>query len=865
MEQSNYQPRQYFFSGNSIILDQYADINERFDQNFEDAVIDPSYSVVRSQYQSHNYEMSQSEYVSQPHFDNNCGNTQSKNLNSQQNRRNSGNSRQNQQTVQAETNEFREDKGKKFKLVPQQLLETFRRICVKKLGYMPHDHELLNEKFQEYRKLSNSKEAVIKDPIIIELLKHSDEDVNYSLKKLQDEYRKNIEAKLEKQKNEKNSQSENKTTSHPKLDKKILNRLYPYQKQKTSTDFKEFFKNLIDAYNDEKGTLSNKWGVLMDYLSNQKNKNNNKKIQWEDGAKDLETKMREFLSSENLIKRLQNMYQKSIGFYTTNAESLIDYWEKKIPEKTKYQLGLYSYDRDVLYKLLKKNEQDYKEEKQKEEEQLLEDLKRNERENEENKRTKEEYEKLQKKFDKLAKPKDKWKTGRVMLKLKKMFKYDNIIKKMIKNEFMDNKPFKYPEEYAIYDDDDARKTVFRSGLEKQVPKLNDQKVYEEMEDKPKKYLEETYENDKVNDEKIDKEKRKIYNEDCALEKYLREQAIEYYKRMKQRLINKKFELISKLLNRIYANMLTEHPNATKRKFKKIGYSTFKKAGKFKKMHIYYPNSLKYYFFSLVRRIGENENGELEIAPLKNLPFWGSAMSNNCKVHSNGCPVDCIYNTHNDMLLQQRSSNYKQIYAPNKMKELRKDERFNFWKRPELIEEKEKIFMNLGDAKNCTFEPKINKLDKDEDVIKGLSKEELVQKRLHNREWVNKMGPEFKDRFPLVYKEGMCKFVKGIFAEGRYDKALNELKKAFNLDKIEAFFDAEKGINTKKKVQPKKQAQGEEKKDDSENEPKKESKIDKENNDNQNNNNYNNNQSNMNKNDKKEQNVREDNFSNTKNR
>jgi hypothetical protein len=329
--------------------------------------------------------------------------------------------------------------------------------------------------------------------------------------------------------------------------------------------------------------------------------------------------------------------------------------------------------------------------------------------------------------------------------------------------------------------------------------------------------------------------------------------------MMQRLAKGKIELISKFLNRIYEKMEKEYPNATKRKFRKIGYTRKIK----RKMLIKYPNSFKYYFFSLVRRIGINEDGKAKIAPVENIPFWGPAMSNSCKVHTDGCPVDCIHNTHNDMLMQQRSSNYKQIYAPNKMKNLRKDERFNFWKRPELIKEKEKIFMNLGDAKNCTFEPKINKLDKDEDLINGLTKEELVQKRLHNREWVNKMGPEFKDRFPLLYKEGMCKFVKGIFAEGRYDKALNELKKAFNLEKIEAFFDAERGINTKKKVQPKQKPDKEEEKKD--NEPKKE--LEKENNvnSNQQQNNNINNQSNMNKNDKKEQDVREDNFSNPKNR
>ena len=36
-----------------------------------------------------------------------------------------------------------------------------------------------------------------------------------------------------------------------------------------------------------------------------------------------------------------------------------------------------------------------------------------------------------------------------MVDLQKKFKYDNIIKKMVKNEFKDNKLFKFPDEYAV--------------------------------------------------------------------------------------------------------------------------------------------------------------------------------------------------------------------------------------------------------------------------------------------------------------------------------------------------------------------------------------------------------------------------------
>ena len=38
---SSYQPRQYLFDGNSILLNKYADVEEqKYDQNFEDVVED---------------------------------------------------------------------------------------------------------------------------------------------------------------------------------------------------------------------------------------------------------------------------------------------------------------------------------------------------------------------------------------------------------------------------------------------------------------------------------------------------------------------------------------------------------------------------------------------------------------------------------------------------------------------------------------------------------------------------------------------------------------------------------------------------------------------------------------------------------
>ena len=113
--------------------------------------------------------------------------------------------------------------------------------------------------------------------------------------------------------------------------------------------------------------------------------------------------------------------------------------------------------------------------------------------------TKEEREKN---INRLSVPKNRYETGLAMLALQKDFKYDNIIKKMIKNEFKDNKIFKFPEEYAVRDEDEQN-LIFRhqsKGIKK-----------DENEEKIKEQIEEAYNN--YNEKKdlglLEKEKKNL--------------------------------------------------------------------------------------------------------------------------------------------------------------------------------------------------------------------------------------------------------------------------------------------------------------------------------------------------------------------
>ena len=42
------------------------------------------------------------------------------------------------------------------------------------------------------------------------------------------------------------------------------------------------------------------------------------------------------------------------------------------------------------------------------------------------------------------------------MKLQHQFPHDAVLQRMIKEEFKDNRVFKYPEEYDVYDDDEEK-------------------------------------------------------------------------------------------------------------------------------------------------------------------------------------------------------------------------------------------------------------------------------------------------------------------------------------------------------------------------------------------------------------------------
>ena len=294
-----------------------------------------------------------------------------------------------------------------------------------------------------------------------------------------------------------------KNTYTIKLTKETEERLYPRlkeiekrEKQKQNCDdFPSFFRKLLKYYHKEKGRYTNNPDTLIDYYKSIPNKEK-KRMEWENGENDLVENMELFFDDEEIINRMSDIFYKHTKFRTYNPTTLHNHWQHFMTKEDRYLNGLSKYSKDDFYSLLdsyfkqkeaekKKNRDEIEEAEKAQKEQEYLDYKTRIRE------TKEEREEL---INKLAQPKDKYKAGRVMLELKDKFQYDNIIKKMIKNEFRDNKLFKFPEEYAVRDEEEQKDIFFKHDLDMSLQqKIPNEKIEKQIEDAYDQY---NYQRDK---------------------------------------------------------------------------------------------------------------------------------------------------------------------------------------------------------------------------------------------------------------------------------------------------------------------------------------------------------------------------------
>ena len=781
--------RQYFLNGNSILKDDYAEIREaktKLDsninypsQNFDNTLNNPmNYSNGNVLYPKDFQKNDNSEYQNNENDKDKKSQTFTPGL------KVTKRSEQNFQMTQTMNTQ-------NIKYLENEVEKLYDYYYMFK-GYFQNDASELFNFYLDFKKRYNKG---IKIPNRIEgLMKYKEEDVDTCIRNflinVRNRFKNNSEYGGSTTLNSKYKRSMSamkgydnnniKNDHNIKFTKDTLKRLYPRQEEiekrneeKLNCDnFHEFFKKLLKLYKKQNKRYTNDKDEIINFWKNIDNKED-KRMQWEDGEMDFIENIELFFNDEEIIQRLSNIYYHYNKMRTYHATILHNYWEHNLTSEIRYLNGLNKYNKDDFFQLLDNNYKQMLSKKNLEIDYEKEGERKRKKQEEIEYRNylKETREELQKKFDELSKPKDRYKTGRVMLKLQDQFKYDNIIKKMIKIEFKDNKLFKFPEEYAIRDEDEQKDILFKLGLNKwELNKNSDDRIEEQVK--------EAYDNYQEKKSKMDAKREKRAKLKKELFDFIEKKVKEYFINMNKRLTKDEngIESINLFLNTMYKEMSQKYKTATRLYFKRPRYEILKKAYRYKKNHTFYPKKLKYYFFRLLRHIGKDNHGNLKIDKKDNCPFWSPSLSNNCKVHGNNCPIYCCHNTHNDLIKESREKNFNTNFNIGKNKKKLKDsETLNLWKRPDLMKQKEQIFMCFDDAQHCTFEPKLSKNLEDKDKI--------IQARINNKKWIEDMGPLFTATRATIYKEGILKVAKIHFSKGEYDETLKILEKGFNIDEI----------------------------------------------------------------------------------
>lgn len=796
MKNQNQNNYMYYFDKRAVLMD-----HDKFDQVFDD-----QYSNNNSQ----NFNNKQNMNNSQTNFKktnvnnfNNSTNTEmlrsNQNFNNSAISNNMNNSMRDSQIKNKNLNETLNNNNQSINVNDQtrtihvnftknEIYETIKSMFLKTKGYIELRDQALFDYFKEYRGFE--KKGIKIPDKIAPLLPLPN---NVIKKALEDEYNLYLAHRLKENHKQDYTNKKKKTHPPPKFSDDTLKRIYPKfveDKVANSKDFQSIeriFERLINLYyvkNNKSYKDSNDDVTIVDFLRNLSEEEKNKyHLKIDEGENALVVEIIKFLSEEEIVDRIRNIYKRKNGFECFHPRPIHDYWDKFISEQEKYQKGLNKFDPDTLYQLLdnKFNQNKLKNNEKKIE---LNKLQEKELEDEKNKykREKAVYKQILKNFNEKAKPKDRWRTGNVMLRLRKKFNYDNIIKKMIQHEFSTNRIFKLPEEYELYDSDKERKIIFKNSVEKKLSKEDENRIFNN--------ILRTKINDKYELEKEQKILNKLRKEDYAMEKYIKNEIVKYYKRLFVEKEKPSSTKKNKLLRQMYNYLIKKHTNACKRRFPKSPmYGT-------KVRHKVVSKELASYFNKVFNRLYVDGDGNVFFSKIDNMSFWAPSLSNYCKIHSNNCPQYCINNTQNKVISIQRKANFKMMHDNEVV--LLEDERLNPWKRKdkELLEEKQKIFLCFNEAEHCTFEPKLNK---NENEIASLTNEEIAKKRISNKAWVEKMGKNYTQRNCLIYKDGICKKAKVMYSAGKFTECINVLKKAFDLDRIKANFDAKFAVIYNKKL------------------------------------------------------------------
>jgi hypothetical protein len=407
--------------------------------------------------------------------------------------------------------------------------------------------------------------------------------------------------------------------------------------------------------------------------------------------------------------------------------------------------------------------------------------------------------------------KDRWKVGRTLLELQKQFPMDDIIKQMVKEEFKNNRVFRYIEEYEVYDEEEevARK-VASSNLEDERDKLRYPKSTKERlknkqgkEDRNKggdivipvdemTALKRNREKivsklKKEAEPELNQERQEKYKEKEEMEKlskHLQEEIKKYFELREQRL-EKKTGTLKNYIANTYKEMVKLYPQEMEQHFPFPDYMKIGGALRYSKATSddkanekrdekvkQYPKEFKGYFLEHFRQYVAVRKGKYVKLKHQKAPVW-IPSSKPCSIDKGLTLGESTVRSTN---VKGKTSKYQLPIARSNTFQLHPWNSQN----EEIKKKMEQIMGSYDDVENCTFRPYIkpstsfNAFSK----VKFTPADEIIPE-----EQVSKMGQNFQDKFPDVYKSGMYNKAQKQFNAGNNVEAIKSLNLGFNMKSL----------------------------------------------------------------------------------
>jgi hypothetical protein len=473
-----------------------------------------------------------------------------------------------------------------------------------------------------------------------------------------------------------------------------------------------------------------------------------------------------YFSRDMIAARLLALYKFIYGFNTKKVDNVVTFWKQLLPDD-KYRAGL-GYRSAVELRQLLQSYLDNRS-RQRAESVLVSQTKQTAATN----KFKAKYAGVKPTpLEELKKSKSRWTLEHNLIELAKKFPLDAVVRKMIKTEVRNTPHLKYALEYETNDDEDEH---MRKSRMRNMSHSTSKKNATASETVGKMRV--TFERMKLAENQVfaaERAKAERYRtQKISMGKFILESVQQYLEKRKLGPMS-----VHSYLSAAYASMKLQFPEAVKQDFPNYNYGSVKKASGASTFEKSYPLSFKLYFFQIVKNYLKTPNG---LILLKSLPchFWAPSSVSRCTIHvSMDCPPNCAYSTYNKPSLRQTFSHVKSSFSWF--------DRLKPWRRDDMVQAKEKIFMSYSDARECTFEPvvgtKVPKkhLELSKYLHPGISQHFNEDAIPVPQTWVEEFGKNFQRRDALIYKTGVFKQAKILFDAGKFSMFKEKLNEAFNM-------------------------------------------------------------------------------------